>query len=160
MNPATVQVRQASLADLAALVPLFDGYRQFYRQESDLARAEVFLRERLERAEAIVFLAWEHTTALGFTLLYPWFSSVSTQRFWILNDLFVVPSERGRGVGALLLQRAQAWARETNAKGLFLETAVDNPAQQLYERLGWRRDPGTLYYTWLTATSSAADFHD
>ena len=82
----------------------------------------------------------------GFTQLYPSFSSVSLRRLWILNDLFVAPSARGHGVGAALLARARVWAEETWAKGLVLETAVDNPAQRLYESMGWRRDEAALHY--------------
>jgi hypothetical protein len=37
---------------------------------------------------------------------------------------------------------------QTNAKGLALSTATDNPAQYLYERLGWEKETGFLNYFW------------
>lgn len=144
----SLQVIPAGLEHLEALAPLFDGYRQFYKQESDLTGAKAFLEARLQREESVVFLALEGTEALGFTQLYPSFSSVSMARLWILNDLFVNPAARGKGVGEALLARAAEFARETGAVGLQLETATDNyPAQGLYQRAGWRRE--TAFYTYV-----------
>ena len=114
-------VKRAAVADLDAVAPLFDAYRQFYGQRSDLAAARAFLEERLRREESVIFLAsadGEGNEALGFTQLYPSFSSVSVRRLWILNDLFVRPGIRRGGVGRRLLERAREWAIETDAKGL------------------------------------------
>jgi GNAT superfamily N-acetyltransferase len=140
-----MEVRQASLEDLDRLVPLFDGYRQFYRQPTDPARARDFLHQRLARGDAVIFLAEEGGTALGFTQLYPIFSSVSAGPAWLLNDLFVTPEGRSRGVGAALLTRAREHGIATGARWLSLSTGRGNyPAQRLYESLGWIRD--TEYY--------------
>ena len=95
------QIRQATILDLDTLAPLFDGYRQFYGQPADLARAHDFLAERVHQHESLILLARdEHGEGLGFTQLYPLFSSVRTVRTWLLNDLFVVPSARRQGVAA------------------------------------------------------------
>lgn len=78
---------------------------------------------------------------MGFTQLYPLFSSVRTVRTWLLNDLFVVSSARRQGVGAGLLGAAAEQARALGAASLSLSTALDNaPAQALYESMGWQRD--------------------
>lgn len=136
------QIRQATLLDLDKLAPLFDGYRQFYGQPSDLARARDFLAERLRHHESLVLLALdEHGAGLGFTQLYPLFSSVRTVRTWLLNDLFVTATARRQGVGAALLKAAAEQAHALGAASLSLSTALDNvPAQALYESLGWQRD--------------------
>lgn len=138
---------RATVEHVKFLTPMFDGYRQFYGQPSDLAQARRFLSERLERDESVVFLAMEGEAGVGFTQLYPSFSSVSAKRVWILNDLFVVPEARGRGVASALLDRAERLAVETKAKGLELKTARDNPAQRLYERKGWQRDEAFHHYS-------------
>ncbi|CAM5597209.1 hypothetical protein RLIN73S_02390 [Rhodanobacter lindaniclasticus] len=52
-----MRILPAALADLDTLVPLFDGYRQFYGQPTDLARARAFLAERIERGESLILLA-------------------------------------------------------------------------------------------------------
>jgi GNAT superfamily N-acetyltransferase len=136
-----IQVVQLRLQHIELLVPLFDAYRQFYKQTSDMPGAQEFLRERLERDESVIFLAMDGDKPVGFTQLYPSFDSVTMRRMWILYDLFVVPAARKRGVAKLLMQRARQFTVETKAKGLILETATDNiPAQKLYEQLGWKRD--------------------
>ncbi|OOG57354.1 GNAT family N-acetyltransferase [Rhodanobacter sp. C03] len=136
------QIRQATILDLDTLAPLFDGYRQFYGQSADLARAHDFLAERFRHHESLILLARdEHGGGLGFTQLYPLFSSVRTVRTWLLNDLFVVPSARRQGVAAALLTAATEHARALGAASLSLSTALDNaPAQALYESLGWQRE--------------------
>jgi GNAT superfamily N-acetyltransferase len=139
--PRPVEVIEATLEHLDLVARLFDAYRQFYRQAPDLAGAQAFIGERMELNESIIFLAVQGGTAVGFTQLYPLFSSESMQRLWILNDLFVAPSARRFGVAKALMERARQLALETGAKGLILETAVTNtPGQKLYESLGWRRD--------------------
>ena len=139
MPSVTVILAQREHLDL--LAPLFNAYREFYRQPPDVMRGREFLRERLEREESVVFLAMDEGNAVGFTQLYPSFDSVTMRPVWILYDLFVTTTARNRGVGKLLMERARQHAMETKAKGLILETAHDNhPAQRLYEQLGWKRD--------------------
>ena len=71
-----MQIKRATTSDLDDAAPLFDAYRQFYGQRSDVAAARAFLDERLRRDESVIFLAVEDREALGFTLLSPWFWSV------------------------------------------------------------------------------------
>ncbi len=140
-------VRRATLDDLDALTPLFDAYRSFYGRVSDLPAARAFLAARLELGESVVFLAFAGNEPVGFTQLYPSFSSVSVARLHVLNDLFV--SERGRrgGVGKRLLYAAIEYARGDGAVRLVLSTARTNhAAQALYESTGWKRDDEYLVY--------------
>jgi ribosomal protein S18 acetylase RimI-like enzyme len=141
MTTNGVEIRQAVAADLNLLVPLFDAYRQFYRQPSDPERARRFLLERLERKQSVILLAFEDATAIGFTQLYPSFSSSAMAPIFILNDLFVAPEARRRGAGSTLLQAAAEYGRRGGALRLVLSTEVTNTtAQSLYERMGWKRD--------------------
>lgn len=138
--------RRATLDDLPALVPLFDGYRVFYRKPSDPVGAEAFLRDRLERDEAVVFLAEADGQAVGFTLLYPSFSSVRMASIWVLNDLFVAADARTRGAGRALLNAAHDHARATGAVVVVLATSHTNTtAQRLYEATGFVQDPVYTY---------------
>jgi ribosomal protein S18 acetylase RimI-like enzyme len=142
-------IRRAMLVDLGLVAPLFDGYRQFYGKPSDPPLAEAFMRDRLERDESVVFLAIdaEGGEGLGFVQLYPSFSSVSARPIWILNDLYVIPAARNRGLGRALLAEAAEHARSTGAARLVLSTATDNrTAQSLYESYGFRRDERFLVY--------------
>jgi GNAT superfamily N-acetyltransferase len=146
-----MRIKRATVSDLDDAASLFDAYRQFYGQRSDIAAARAFLDERLQRDESVIFLAvadgGPRDEAVGFTQLYPSFSSVSLKRLWVLNDLFVGPNVRREGVGRRLLERARDWAIETGAKGLVLATAVDNSnARALYESCGWQRDDDFQHY--------------
>ena len=144
---ADVRTVRAELDDLEALVPLFDGYRRFYRQPADPQGARAFLAERITRNESVIFLAMRDRAAVGFTQLYPLFSSVSLKRLWVLNDLFVAPEARRSGAGRALLARAERWARETGAKGLTLSTEVTNlTARRAYETAGWTKDEEFVHY--------------
>lgn len=139
-------IRRASAADLDALVPLFDAYRVFYAQPSDPVRARDFLAERFANGESIVLLAERGVSTVGFTQLYPIFSSVRTARTWLLNDLFVAEGARRGGVARALLDAATAFAREQGAAGVMLETTRDNgPARALYRAAGWNEDASQWY---------------
>ena len=143
-----IRAVRADLDDLDALVPLFDAYRQFYERPADAEGARTFLADRIKRGESVIFLAVAEGTVVGFTQLYPSFSSVSMQRLWILNDLFVAPDARKGGAGRALLERAERWATETGAKGLTLTTQLTNlTAQRLYEACGWTRDDEFFHYS-------------
>lgn len=138
----SILVRPATLHDLDALVPLFDGYRQFYGKPSDAQGAREFLTVRLRLNESQILIARDaHGEPLGFTQLYPLFSSVRMVRTWLLNDLFVAAHARRQGVAKALLEAAAVYARKSGVASLSLSTAHDNlPAQALYESLGWQRD--------------------
>ena len=130
--------RQAVLADLDTLAPLFDQYRQFYKQPGDLPAARAFLLERIRNAQSVLFLAHDGDTALGFVQMYPCFESISLGRKFIFNDLFVAPEGRRRGVGKALVKAAAAYARALGCNSLGLSTARDNhSAQALYRATGW-----------------------
>ena len=95
----------------------------------------------MPKPDLILLALDEHRAGLGFTQLYPLFSSVRTVRTWLLNDLFVVVQARRQGVASALLRAAAEHAHALGAASLSLSTALDNtPAQALYESLGWQRD--------------------
>ncbi len=147
-SPPSTSTRLATLADLDAIAPLFDAYRQFYKQAADPPAARQFLRERLENNQSVVLIAEVNGIVAGFAQLYPIFSSVRLGTEWILNDLFVSPDHRRLGLGRLLVEACMAHARDTGALSLQLLTEIDNtPAQSLYEALGWKRTTDYDRYT-------------
>ncbi|QAY65096.1 GNAT family N-acetyltransferase [Paenibacillus protaetiae] len=149
MNSCTFLVSMATIADLDELTILFNEYRMFYNQESNLASAKAFLLERFEHRESVIFVAKDvnHNKIIGFTQLYPSFSSISMQRSLILNDLYVLSDFRGAGAARGLLEAAKDYAKSIKAKGLALSTAVDNVrAQGIYEKSGYERDEEFYHY--------------
>jgi GNAT superfamily N-acetyltransferase len=144
----SITVRQAGLSDADIIAPLFDQYRQFYCQPSHPELALAFIAERLARHESVIFLAHNKMgEAIGFTQLFPSFTSVGAGRTWVLNDLYVVPSARGSGVGSILLEAARAHATATGSKRIELSTAHDNPARKLYESHGYVKDDQFIHYS-------------
>jgi GNAT superfamily N-acetyltransferase len=142
------QVDRADVSDVDALHELFMGYLAFYERDVDPESARVFLRERIQNGQSVVFVAWLDGRAVGFVQLYPAFASLSLKRNWILNDLFVAESARGSGVATALMTAARQLASETGACEVFLQTARTNAsAQALYEKLGYVRDDAFLVYT-------------
>ncbi len=141
-------ILRARQEHIATIVPLFDAYRIFYGQPSDLELAAKFLTNRITKNESIVFLAKYKNEAVGFLQLYPTFSSVTLQPSYILNDLYVATDHRKKGIGEALLSAAKDFCIDQGYKGLALETAIDNRAQHLYERLGWLKDTHCFHYFW------------
>lgn len=136
-----MEIRDAEQKDLEALTRLFDLYRVFYECDPDPVSARAFLEERLSHGDSHILCAFDGEEMLGFTQLYPSFSSSEMKRIWILNDLFVDPDHRRQGVGGALLDAAREFGKTTGATYLSLETQTTNKtAQSVYESKGWERD--------------------
>ena len=148
-------IRRSTLEDVPALSPLFDAYRVFYRQDSNPEAAASFLTDRITRNESVIFLAFDQEDCLaGFLQLYPLFSSTRMQRLWLLNDLFVQPANRGKGISTLLIEASKSYCIETKACGLLLETEISNEiAKHLYEATGFELDKSHDYYYWQASGS-------
>jgi GNAT superfamily N-acetyltransferase len=143
-----VTIKQATEAELNDIAPLFNAYRVFYGQTPNETAALAFIEDRFVKKDSIIFLAYEKQVPVGFTQLYPTFSSVSLKASLILNDLYVIEANRNAGIAKRLLDTAKIYCRNNSYKGLSLETATDNPAQHLYEKLSWKKDVHCFHYFW------------
>ncbi len=144
---SNITVRQAILSDIEALTLLFDGYRQFYGRPSDISAVREFLLDRFNHGESVLFIAYADITPVGFTQLYPSFSSVSLARVFVLNDLFVDEQARRKGVASKLMSAATEFASSLGAVRVSLSTATTNQtAQALYQSAGWKRDEQFYVY--------------
>ncbi|KGR80935.1 MULTISPECIES: GNAT family N-acetyltransferase [Lysinibacillus] len=138
-------VTQQTMGDV---VPLFNAYREFYGQSSDLQQAEQFIQERVMGAESIIFLAYLEEEPVGFAQLFPVFSSVAMKRAFLLNDLFVAKQARKQGVAQALMEQCYIYCQQEDARYMMLETARDNvQAQKLYEKMGMTIDDTVYYYS-------------
>lgn len=143
-----MKIYRASLSDVDDVSNLFALYRVFYGKEYDIEGAKSFLRERLKNEESIIFVASLNGKCIGFTQLYPTFSSVSMARVLILNDLYVNRDFRGKGIGESLIMEAKRYAQSIQAKYIQLSTGIENKtAQSLYERLGFLQE--NSYFTYV-----------
>lgn len=144
-------IEEAGLDDISELAVLFDAYRIFYKKTSDLKAAKNFLIDRIKNKESVIFIGRDKNgKAVGFTQLYPLFSSTSMARFWLLNDLFVAPKYRGQGYSKALIEEAKQLCVSTNAVGMMLETASDNHVgNKLYPSIGFTLDEEHNFYSWM-----------
>lgn len=142
-----MEIHLATIEDLEGVSNLFNSYRVFYEQPSDLEGAKKYIKERLENEESAIFVVKDNQKYVGFIQLYPTFSSISMQKAWILNDMFVDLEARKQGIGQMLIQQAKDYALKTSAISIVLETAPDNyAAQKLYEKNGYVRDTQFYHY--------------
>ena len=146
-----MQIKRISPSEYKLVTGLFDKYRVFYKQASDMELAESFIKERLENNESIIFLALaDDNKPAGFTQLYPIYSSVRAAKNWLLNDLYVDAAFRKQGIGQALIKAAMDFAKSEDSTYVKLETAYDNyTAQSLYEAIGFKKQEiETGYFTY------------
>jgi ribosomal protein S18 acetylase RimI-like enzyme len=151
-NPET-KVEPAIAQDVPQLAALFDAYRVFYEATSAPAESETFVRRLVDEGKTRFFVA-RYTGAtppgnpvLGFVHLMPSISTVAMRPIWLLEDLYVAPDFRQRGIAATLMRHAESFARQTGAERLTLATAHNNRrAQSLYQALGYVREDHFWYY--------------
>ncbi len=144
-----MQIKKAKLEDLPQLSKAFDAYRVWYRKSSDIETAKTFLSDRIKSNESTIFIAIENDKLLGFTQLYPLFSSTRMKRLWLLNDLFVYKEERGKGISKLLIDAAKQLCLNTNGCGVMLETEKNNEIGNiLYPKTDFKINDSHNFYEW------------
>lgn len=143
-----IHIEKFKTRDFDELVGLFDSYRQFYNQATNLHSAKEFLSERIKKQESVIFVARRARKLIGFAQLYPAFTSVGMAGTWILNDLYIDTSERTHGTGTALVKRAIIFAKNSGALKITLETAKDNiKAQNIYNKLGFKQVKNFISYS-------------
>jgi GNAT superfamily N-acetyltransferase len=135
----TVVVRTAEPADVPVIADLIRGLARYEKLEDSVSLTEGLLAENLfgPRPYAETLLAEEDGTPVGFALFFHNFSTFLALPGIYLEDLFVVPEHRGRGIGRALLQRLAKIAVERGCGRL--EWSVldwNRDAIGFYERLG------------------------
>jgi len=80
---------------------------------------------KIKRAH-VIFVALLDEQLVGFTQIYPLFSSTNMVPIWLLNDLFVAQEHRGKHISKGLIKAAQEHCKITKAKGISLETEKNN----------------------------------
>jgi GNAT superfamily N-acetyltransferase len=111
----------------------------------DPERARAAIADAIADESSVVLVAEQRGDLLGFCTAYLELNSVRFgARCWI-EDLAVSPQHRSQGVGGLLLDAAESWARERGATHLELDTGLAREdAQRFYER----RNPATKGYSY------------
>ena len=141
-------VRRAKHEDRQQLIELMRGYFAFYRTPLPSAEKLAALLDTLEHDphRGVQLVADELGHLQGFATLYACLDTFVADRILVMNDLFVDPAVRRRGVGAALFEASLAYATHHGYARLDWVTAADNHgAQRFYERHGGRRGPWVSY---------------
>ena len=144
-----MSVRPAEKRDVGVIMGFIKELAEYeglaHEVIADEASLERFLFGEHPVAEALI--AEFQTTPIGFALYFATFSTFVGRPGLYLEDLYVRPNMRGKGVGTLLLQHVARLARERGCGRL--EWSVLNwnkPAIRFYEALGARAmDDWTVY---------------
>jgi GNAT superfamily N-acetyltransferase len=143
-----VTIGRVTEADLGELLPLMRAYCDFYAvAPSDeallgLSRALIADPER----EGVQLLAGDGGSVGFATIFWSW-ATTSAERIGVMNDLFVAPEARGKGVAEALIEACRAECAAHGAGKLTWQTAPDNAtAMKLYDRIGAVREQWVDYW--------------
>jgi GNAT superfamily N-acetyltransferase len=161
-----VTVRRAHLddeADADAIVALTDAYARDPmgggQPLPDTVMDELVPAMR-EHGKVHVWLA-EHTERgrqpVGILTAIVKFSTFAASSTLNVHDIAVLDEHRGAGIGARLIDSAEAWAREQGFARLSLEVLDENPARRLYERQGFEHKSTYMVKPLTQAGESYAD---
>ena len=140
-------IKCANKNDANIIGEVFNLYRVFYKQDSNVEIAQKYIADRLTNNESVIFFAEDNDKCIGFTQLYPTFDSVNVRQKIVLYDLFVREEYRRKGFAKLLMNAAKQYASDNNFGSIELSTGKTNTqGQSLYESLGYIRD--NEYYTY------------
>jgi len=135
-----MEIREAKVEDIPALMPLYRGYFDFYESDPDDADVEVMMREviALPEDEAYLLVATDTTgKVVGFANNDWKWSSLRGKKIVLMDDLFVHPDARGGGYADALIKAVADVARRHGAPNILWYTAHDNVrAQTVYDRVG------------------------
>jgi GNAT superfamily N-acetyltransferase len=142
MNPspaASIAIRQATVDDVPLILSFIRGLAEYEKLLDAVKATDQALRETLFGAKpaAEVLIAEDGGKPVGFALFFENYSTFLAQRGIYLEDLFVIPEARSRGVGRRLLKHLAALALERGCGRL--EWAVldwNMPAIGFYKRMG------------------------
>jgi ribosomal protein S18 acetylase RimI-like enzyme len=142
-----LEIKEASKPDIKKLSVLYDSYRVFYKQSSDLSQVQLFLEELIQNQEVKIFFASKSNQIIGFVVLHYEFSGIALKYSCVLKNIYVSPEAQGDGVALALIQRASADAIAKGATRFRTRTAHDNlAARKTFERFGFVRDEHFIQY--------------
>jgi len=140
--PSELEIAPVAVEEFEQLLPLIAAYQRFYEvAEIDEERNHTFFRRFVAPSEDGLLLgARRDEEFLGYACLYWHFSSTEACESVLMNDLFVTPDARGKGVGRALIETTVEVARERGVPFVEWSTAPDNKtAQRLYDATGAER---------------------
>ncbi|CAN5437417.1 GNAT family N-acetyltransferase [soil metagenome] len=134
-----LKLRSATPEDTATILRFINLLAEYERLAHEAVATEEGLREELfgPRPAAEVVLAERDGAPVGFALFFHNFSTFVGRKGLYLEDLFVLPEHRGKGIGRALLSHLAGVALDRNC-GRFEWSVLDwnEPAIRVYRALG------------------------
>jgi GNAT superfamily N-acetyltransferase len=133
-----MDIRPAREEEIDELLPLMRGYCDFYEASPPDQGLREMARTLIgDPEQGAFFIARDGGIAVGFaTLCWKW-STLRGARIGVMEDLFVAPPARGRGIADALIEACAERCRERDAPAMEWLTAPDNHrAQAVYKRAG------------------------
>lgn len=143
-----MQVIVCTEAQLDVVSALFNDYRIFYEQASDVPACRAFILQNLQQNRSKIFLLLnDQGDAVGFSQLYPSVCSITLRPYYYLSDLYTIQSARKQGYARHLMNYITDHFTNAGSQRLTLDTATSNKiAQSLYESLGYEREEVYITY--------------
>ncbi len=144
-----MHIRAATDDDVPQILRFIRELAEYERLTHEVVATEEGLRDALfgARPVAEVILAESGAEPVGFALFFQNFSTFAGHRGIYLEDLFVRPKWRGKGVGLALLRRLASLAIERSCARLeWVVLDWNESAIGFYDRLGARPMSGWTVY--------------
>lgn len=143
-----MRIFKATEQDIPSIVEIFNLYRIFYEQESNLENCEIFITANLKQDRSEIFLlSDDNDQVVAFIQLYKAFCSINLQPYYYLSDLYVKAEAREHGYAHILMSYVIDFYSNGESQRITLDTAVSNIiAQKLYEKLGYKKDNEYVTY--------------
>ncbi len=142
-----LEIRTCNINDLEKLTPLFDDYRQHFKQTAAPDAVGAFLKQRILNEDVKIYLAQSGDDLHGFVVLYPSFSSIGLAPIWILNDFYLKSGNNKRLMAKQLLDKISEDCKETGAIRVEVTTRKENhKLHKLYKDYGFEKDYKYDYY--------------
>jgi len=151
MTPCALQTRPATPGDVGALLALM---REFYAEEH-LGFGEAVAQSALEDLIAhpdlgCIWLFEYAGVVIGYAVITFGFSLEFHGRLALLDEFYIIPAERGRGLGRRGMELIKAWVGTTSVATLRLEVNPSNTrARSLYQHAGFHDEQRDLFTYWL-----------
>jgi GNAT superfamily N-acetyltransferase len=139
MSDSAISIAPATEADVPVILSFIRGLAEFEKLSHRMVATEETLRRTLfgERPYAEVLVARMNDTPAGFALFFHSYSTFLARPGIYLEDLFVLPEMRSRGIGRALLKKLAQLARERDCGRLEWSVLDWNEgAISFYKRIG------------------------
>jgi GNAT superfamily N-acetyltransferase len=146
---ANVSGRRLTVADRTDATAILSLAQAFHREDGHPLNDQgerALVQLLTDQSYGLVFKIEGSSGLIGYAVLCFGYSVELGGRDVFLDDFYIIPSERGQGLGRSVMDALIRFAREVGCSALHLEVVAGNRAESFYRRLGFR-DRGSAFLT-------------